>query len=137
MDNSSAAQNRKSRRSQVYFSACLKDVGGTHEVKLRNLSAEGALVEGKDLPLEGTDVIFSRNDLNTPGRVVWVNGDHAGIAFADKLQQEQVLRHVPSPRPAVRPEFRRPGLQCRELSSVEKKLVESWVWSASPNRPGE
>lgn len=137
MDNSSASQNRKSRRSQVYFSASLKEVGGTHEVKLRNLSAEGALVEGKNLPLEGTDVIFSRKDLNTSGRIVWVNGDHAGIAFEDKLQQEQVLRHVPSPRPPVQPEFRRPGLQCRPLNAVEKKLVESWVWSASPTRPGE
>ena len=136
MDNSSATQNRRSRRSQVYLTATLEGAGPTMTVKLRNLSSEGALVEANDLPAEGSEVVFNRNELSTPGRVVWVNGNHAGIAFGDRLQPEQVLRHVPQHQPKVPPEFRRPGLASRELTADERRLVESWVWSPR-ERPGE
>jgi hypothetical protein len=44
---------------------------------------------------------------------------------------------VPQPRPAVRPEFRRPGLACRELTADERRLIESWYRTAAVNRPGE
>lgn len=137
MDTSSATQNRRSRRSQVYLTASLEGFGAKVAVKLRNLSAEGALVEGKDLPAEGSKVVFNRNELSTPGKVVWVNGKHAGIAFGDRLAPEQVLRHVPQPRPKLRPDFRRPGLACAELSAEERRLVDSWVWSSTAPRPGE
>ena len=38
-------------------------------VKLRNLSAEGALVEADKLPVEGTAILFRKGDLSVPGRV--------------------------------------------------------------------
>ena len=77
--------------------------GGTQPVKLRNLSADGALIEADKLPIEGTSVVFCRNELCTPGHVVWVSGRYAGVAFSDKLAPEQVLRHVPSPKPKFQP----------------------------------
>lgn len=137
MDTSSQSQNRRSRRSNVFLTATIEAAGATIPVKLRNLSADGALVEAAKLPPKGADVLFSRNELCERGRVIWTDGKHAGIAFNAKLDPEQVLRNVPKPRPKMPVSFRRPGLACRELSGEEKALVESWVWSRTAPRPGE
>jgi len=137
MDSSSLCHNRRSHRSKVLLAATLEEFGASRPVKLRNLSAEGALVEGAELPPEGTEVTFRRNELSCPGRVVWVNCNHAGIAFDTKLDPEQVLRHVPMPRPKVQPKLRRPGLKNEDMTLEERILAESWVWSPSVERPGE
>src|SRR4030095_2626131 len=60
MDQSSASQNRKNRRSNVLMSASLELSGTSLPVKLRNLSAEGALVEGDGLPIEGASILFRK-----------------------------------------------------------------------------
>jgi hypothetical protein len=137
MDQSIDAQNRKSRRSQVLLSATLEHNGASQAVKLRNLSEEGALVESEKLPIEGTTVHFIRKDLNAVGRVVWVSGKYAGIAFSAKLDPAEVLRHIPAPRPKIQPRYWRPGITTTELNSEQRRLAESWMWSPSPSRPGE
>lgn len=137
MDSSTTSQNRRSRRSSVLLTATLEARGETIEVKLRNLSSEGALVEGENLPLEGTEVLFRRKELVERGDIVWVDGKHAGVAFRDKLPPEKVLRHVPAPRPKIQPEFRRPALACREMTPEEQRLIDSWVWAPERPRPGE
>lgn len=137
MDQSTQAQNRKSRRSQVLLSATLEHGGGSQAVKLRNLSEEGALVESDKLPIEGTTVHFIRKDLNAAGRVVWVSGKYAGIAFSERLDPAEVLRHIPAPRPKIQPRYWRPGITTRQLNAEQRRLAESWMWSPSSSRPGE
>ena len=137
MNEMTNAQNRKSQRSQVLLTATLEHGGGSQAVKLRNLSEEGALVESEKLPIEGTTVHFIRNDLNAPGRVVWVSGRFAGIAFSDKLDPAEVLRHIPAPRPKIQPRYWRPGITTTQLNSEQRRLAESWMWSPSGSRPGE
>jgi len=137
MEHEPITQNRRSRRSNVLLAATIEVYGRIIPVKLRNLSADGALVEGDGLPLEGTEVLFHRNDLVMTGRIAWVAGRHAGVAFATKLQPEEVLRHIPPPRPRVIPEFKRPGLACRPLTPEERQIIEGWAWSKSPERPGD
>lgn len=131
MDESSSTQNRRSRRSPVYLAAAVEIAGVPQPVKLRNLSGEGALIEGERLPLEGTTTFFERNELRLKSRVIWVQGRYAGIAFARPLRQEEVLRHVPQPRQLVPGDFRRPGLACRPLTAHERKMIEKWM-VASP-----
>lgn len=137
MNDSTQSQNRKSRRSQVLLTATIEHGGSTQSVKLRNLSSEGALVESDKLPIEGTSVMFCRNELCSQGHVVWVNGRYAGIAFADKLQPEQVLRHVPVPRPKIQPRAYRPGFAPQDMTAEQRRLAESWMWSPGYGRPGE
>lgn len=137
MEESLNSQNRRSRRSKVLLAATLEVSGRERAVKLRNLSAEGALVEGDGLPVEGSNVTFRRNELNASGRVVWVDNKLAGIAFDKKLEPEQVLRHIPAPRAKVQPRYWRPGLTQHDLTAEQRRLAESWVWSPSANRPGE
>ncbi len=137
MDESSNAQNRRSRRSPVYLAAAVEIAGAPQPVKLRNLSEEGALIEGERLPLEGTTTFFERNELRLKSRVIWVQGRYAGIAFARTLKQEEVLRHVPQPRQVAQGDFRRPGLACRPLTAHERKMIEKWMVSSPSGALGE
>lgn len=137
MDQSITIQNRKSRRSNVLLTATLEAGGSTVDVKLRNLSAFGALVDGAKLPETGSPVVFHRKELSVEGRVAWVNGRQAGIAFDSELEPEQVLRHVPPARLRIQPRFRRPGLVRHELNAEEQRVVDSWVWNPGAPKPGE
>lgn len=128
MDQSSSSQNRKNRRSNVLMTASLELSGTSVSVKLRNLSAEGALVEGDKLPVEGSSILFRKGDLSMPGRVAWVNGRQAGVNFAQNLNPDQLLRHIPTPRPRVTPDFKRTGLK-GTLTAEERRFGEAWVWS--------
>src|SRR5689334_1633725 len=67
MDQSNIAQNRRSRRSPVLLAASVEVAGVPQAVKLRNLSEDGALIEGERLPLEGATTFFQRNDLRVKG----------------------------------------------------------------------
>ena len=126
MDESSPTQNRKTRRSNVLMSASLELSGTSLAVKLRNLSADGALVESDKLPVEGASILFRKGDLSIPGNVAWVKGRQAGISFAQNLRPDQLLRHVPVPRPRVVPQFRRPGL--KTSADPEQGFGDAWHW---------
>lgn len=131
------SQNRRSRRAPVLLAASVEVAGVPHRVNLRNLSSDGALIEGDDLPIEGSTAFFRRNDLRLKSQVVWVQGRFAGLAFARKLEPEEVLRNVPKPRPRMQPEFRRPGLACRPLSAEERRMVETWMSPSPVTSPGD
>ena len=133
MDESSMIANRRSRRSPVLLAASIEVDGASIAVKLRNLSEEGALIEAEDLPKEGSRVCFVRKDLRVKGRLVWVQGRYAGVAFDRALDTDQVLRNIgkPKAKPAVEQDFRRPGLACRPLTDYERKMLERWM-TASP-----
>lgn len=129
MDQSNLPQNRKTRRSHVLMSASLELSGTSLPVKLRNLSADGALVEADKLPVEGASIVFRKGELSVQGRVAWAKTRHAGISFARKLEPDQVLRHVPVPRARVKPDFRRPGLKPTSLTEQERIFGENWLWT--------
>jgi len=134
MDESSLMQNRRSRRSPVLLAATIEVAGVPSSVKLRNLSEEGALIEGERLPLEGSTTFFQRNELRLSSRVIWVHGRYAGVAFDRPLKTDEVLRNVPTPKPRKQGDFRRPGLACRPLTEYERKMLERWM-TASPIPP--
>lgn len=137
MDESSFSKNRQSRRSNVLLAATIEVSGAAIPVKLRNLSTEGALIEGDQLPVEGSAVLFRRNELSVKSRVAWVLGKQAGVAFTRPIPQEDVLRNIPRPRYRSPPEFKRPALACRELSPEERRLAESWAWTPWGGTLGE
>ena len=132
MDESSQAQNRRQRRSNVLLTATVEMRGRTVSVKLRNLSAEGALIEGEDLPPKEEEICFRKGDLAVAGKIVWVSNKRAGIHFDAPLTPVALLRHVPTPRPRVLPAFRRPGLSAQPMTEVERSLEK--VWGVVPAR---
>ena len=137
MDESQQVQNRRQSRSNVLLTAVVERSGQAYDVKLRNLSAEGALVEGDLIPAEGSQIRFRRSDLSVLGTIVWVSGKRAGIHFDQPLSPEALLRHVPTPKPRVLPAFRRPGLTSRTLSSNERAFEGLWGTAAPHDIPGD
>ena len=127
MDESSITHNRTTNRSNVLFTASLELSGAAVPVRMRNLSCNGALVEGDNLPIEGSELLFRKGDRAIKGRVVWTSERHAGIAFARPLPPEQLRRHIPVPRARVQPRFHRPGLRT-PLSAEEQRYAEQWIW---------
>lgn len=130
MDESSITQNRRSGRSPVLLSATLEVAGAQISVVLRNLSSEGALIEGATLPREGEAILFRRNALKIKGRVVWLEGRYAGLAFNRRLEREELLREVPRPKQRFEHQFRRPGLASQPLSDADRKWLQ--MWAATP-----
>ena len=139
MDESGITQNRRSRRSPVLLAATVYVAGVPVAVKLRNLSEQGALIEGDRLPTEGAETIFERKELRLKSKIVWVQGNYAGVAFDVPLKREDVLRHVPSPRPrtGASADFRRPGFTCRPLTHYERQNLERWLATAPLGSLGE
>jgi hypothetical protein len=127
MDESSNIQNRRSNRSPVLLSAKVEVNGAQVPVILRNLSSQGALIEGRELPLEGTTTKFHRKELTVEGKIVWVEGRYAGMSFDRALAPDELLQHVPKPRQRVESQFRRPGLTCAPLSEADRKMVQMWM----------
>jgi hypothetical protein len=126
MDESSTSQNRRSRRSNLWMAASLEHAGGMTPVTLRNLSAEGALVEGDQGLAPGSEIVFHKKGLAVAGRVAWVDGRRAGIAFAMSLDPDTVLRHVPAPKPRSEMVHKRPGFR-GNLSEQERRYGET-LW---------
>ena len=139
MDESGVTQNRRSRRSNVLLKATLEVPGASLPVVLRNLSQDGALIQGEGFPEEGARVLFHRQGLSVPSRVAWTHSNYAGIEFEFPLFPKEMLRHVPTMdrKPLQPPPIkRRPGLAPRPLSSAERMLIEQWATEA-PNKLGE
>lgn len=136
MDESAVTHNRKNNRANVLLAATLELSGAAIPVKMRNLSSNGALVEGDQLPVEGSELMFRKGDLTVPGRVVWTSGRHAGIAFQRALEPDQMLRHIPAPRARVQPRFHRPGFKS-SLSPGDQRYAEQWIWSKPIDLPPE
>lgn len=139
MDESSVNHNRRSRRSPVLLAASVELGGAVHDVKLRNLSSDGALVEGADDLPEYANIVFCRKDLRVRARVAWVQGKYAGIAFDKPLEQAEVLRHVPrrESKPLPPELFTRPAVSRHELSHAERRWIQDWMNTSGVDRPGE
>lgn len=139
MENRTGASNRRSRRSKVLLSATLEFGDSSHPVTLRDLSEYGALVEGAHLARRESQVLFRRNDLCIPGRVAWVEGEFAGIAFQTPLELAVLLRHVPrrAARPVPSQMSSRPPVSRHQLSPQEQQWIDHWMSTAGKDPLGD
>jgi len=89
-------ESRSSPRSNVFLTAALAGNGTSRPVRIRNLSPEGALLEGQDFPKGGGDAQLRRGSLSVRGEIAWENGKYCGLRFADIINvQEWVKRAGP------------------------------------------
>lgn len=83
--------DRRAERVHLFLVATLYCGASGNPVRVRNLSATGALVEGTSLPAAGTVVILRRGALEAPGSVVWSGSGKAGVAFTGLVEVAQWL----------------------------------------------
>jgi hypothetical protein len=130
-ENDDGAHHRRNKRSLVLLAAKVRMSKGELEVRLRNLSQNGALLEADTPPSVGTELVFERGETVVKARVAWVSDRRFGIEFLDPIEESEVLVHVGRPKtaPVEAQSFRRSGFRERNLSTGERKLAAAWVQS--------
>lgn len=92
-----AAKTRDSRaghRSNVFLMAALTGSMGSGAVRVRNLSASGALLEGAVLPNQGENALLRRGGLSVAGEIAWSRGSQCGMRFDSRVSVEDWVRRA-------------------------------------------
>ena len=104
-----AADPRLDDRSNVFLGATMRSPTGSFVVRIRNISAMGALVEGAALPGEGERARLDRGNLSADCEVAWEYGKLRGLRFdgsvdvsawvqrPDDYKKSRVRRPTPQP----------------------------------------
>jgi hypothetical protein len=131
------AGKRRSKRARVLLAAKLRSGAAETDVRLRDLSQKGALIEGKCIPPINSEVVFCRGSICVPARVAWTSDGRAGLEFAYMIDETEVLVQLKrTTNDQNTPRFRRPRLG-EDMSEHEKKLARLWGVSVGIAVPGE
>ena len=87
-------EHRERLRSNVFLTAQLRDGAGSFVVRVRNISASGAMLDGAELPQKGSTVRLDRGHLAVTGRIVWQSGEARGIRFDTNIQVDEWVKRV-------------------------------------------
>jgi len=120
---------REARRARVLLAAKLRTPEGERDIRLRDLSCKGALIECREPPTTGSKVTFVRGETVVPSRVAWTAGNRVGLAFVRPIQESEVLVHIARPEHRPPERYRRPRIASEDLSEEERLLVRNWVTS--------
>jgi hypothetical protein len=90
--------DRRSPRFSVLLVARLVTTWGERIVKLRNISATGAMIEGDRIPPAGTDVLLRRGALELFATIVWIREKQAGLEFEAPLTEAELWMQVDAPQ---------------------------------------
>lgn len=108
----SGEPRRAARRKRMMLVAKLATPTATYDVIIRDVSATGARVEGRDLPGAGRTVRLTRGTFAAYGRLVWINGSSGGLEWDEPFDEDELieaLRGIPA-APCTKTEpYRRPG----------------------------
>jgi hypothetical protein len=78
--------HRSQGRSNVFLSATLIVGAVPLPVRVRNMSRNGALMDGVSLPPQGARVRLVRGELSAEGEIAWQREGHAGIRFTGEVE---------------------------------------------------
>lgn len=79
------ADNRADPRTSIYLAAALYMDGCSSPIKIRNMSATGALLEGSVIPRVGSLVQLVRGTLIAHGLVAWATDARCGLKFSGRV----------------------------------------------------
>ena len=88
------AEQRSTGRANVFLAAVLDSGTARWAVRIRNLSASGALIEAAALPPAGTAVRILRGELSMRGTLAWKGSGHAGISFSAEIDVAAWVKRV-------------------------------------------
>lgn len=118
---------RSARRSRVLLAAKLETPVGLIDVRLRDLSRKGALVESAELPPVGTELVFQRGKTTVPARVAWASGGRIGLEFHYMIDESELLVHIGRAKEpaASQPRYGRSAITMG-MNAKERKLAKAW-----------
>jgi hypothetical protein len=128
---------RKAKRARVLLAARLSTERGELDVRLRDLSRKGALIECDRPPAVGAEVVFTRGSTTVPARVAWAGANRVGLEFKYMIDESEVLVQLRrNPSEASQPRFRRPRLYGEDLTEHDRKLAQVWGLAVGIPVPG-
>ncbi len=88
---------RQINRTSMLVAAVLRTGTQALAIRIRNMSATGALIEGAALPLPGSRVELVRGTLRAGGQVAWADGRRCGVALDDPVAVDRwISKKVPA-----------------------------------------
>lgn len=117
------ARPTRAPRQSLLWKGVLHWDHGTFKVRIRNISAEGAMLEGSGELSEGAGIVLELADAGTvSGKVRWARSGQIGVRFDTRFDMRRLVRHE-SPKesaPAVvKPRY------------LESELDPSSPWAAA------
>ncbi|WP_423140632.1 PilZ domain-containing protein [Parablastomonas sp. CN1-191] len=89
------ASQRRGSRDSVFIAAQVRALGREQAVRLRNLSEDGAMIEGQINLVPGQRITVNvRNKGWVDGQVAWVRPNRCGIIFAAPIDPRQARTPV-------------------------------------------
>jgi hypothetical protein len=92
--DAAAEAKRTAPRTNLFLMATLVVDGAAHSVRVRNLSASGALVESENLPPAGAVIVLRRGTLAAEGELMWRADHRAGLRFARPVDLGKWMPHA-------------------------------------------
>jgi hypothetical protein len=134
--NTAANGKRSAKRARVLLAAKLETPGGLVDVRLRDLSRKGALVESAALPPAGTEVVFLRGKTTVPARVAWAAAGRVGLEFHYMIDEHELLVHIGRMKPPAEsyPPLGRSAITMG-MNARERKLARAWSVTVGLNLP--
>ena len=86
------SDTRSLEREQVALAASALALDRSRSVIVSDLSAEGALLDGRDLPYPGEDLLVVVGSTESFAKVVWRTAEKAGIRFDEPIGDENVAK---------------------------------------------
>lgn len=87
----SSDDKRTDQRSSMFLAAVMRAGAEQAPVKVRNMSANGAMVETPLLPTRGTSVDLMRGPLVARGTVIWSSVNRCGLSFPSEVSVKDWL----------------------------------------------
>ena len=81
-------------RSRVYLVAWIHSSSGSEQVRIRDLSRLGALIEGAAAPPAGSTILLVRGKTTVEARVAWVDSIWFGVEFSEPIEAGFLADHI-------------------------------------------
>lgn len=85
MEDGKPEQRRAATRASLFLTAVIEAATGKANVRIRNLSETGALLEGPAFPSVGTKVRLRRQEMEIDADIVWVQSNQCGVRFHGQI----------------------------------------------------
>lgn len=89
LSGSVAEKAARAGRTRLFLSATIGFGAASATVRVRDLSASGARIEGDNLPIVGASASMNRGALVAGGTIIWREHSAAGIRFDQPLELER------------------------------------------------
>ena len=88
------AQKRHPKRAKVFLRGRMRTDAGAREIRVRDVSSAGALIEAADPPATGETLSVACGEIAMHGTVAWSEGTWFGMEFSEPLDVETLADEI-------------------------------------------